>query len=159
MTWDEAEGAFVRADIYRGSATRPGLWHELCTHRALIECVFGSVSRIWLAGSFVSGKHDPGDIDLTYLIAPEAYGAVTEPDDLADLANLGDREWCVKHGMRIDAYILRLPATKEFQDLGVLGAMAPQDSEVFEALGLYDEIWQRHRDSPSRRRGYVEVAL
>ncbi|WSM57639.1 hypothetical protein OG963_30660 [Streptomyces sp. NBC_01707] len=115
--------------------------------------------RIWLAGSFVSGKLDPSDVDLTYLIGADAFGAVTEADDLANLANLTDREWCVKHEMRIDAYFLPLPATVAFEDLGITGAMAPGDADVFQSLGLYDEIWQRCRDSREQRRGYVEVTL
>ncbi len=117
------------------------------------------MTRIWLAGSFVSGKLDPSDIDLAYLIDADAYRGVTEPDEIADLANLSDREWCVKHGMRIDAYLLSLPATVDFRDLGTVGAMAAGDSEVFQMLGLYDEIWQRCRAGHRQRRGYVEVAL
>ncbi|MEV6735469.1 hypothetical protein AB0N14_00445 [Streptomyces sp. NPDC051104] len=98
-------------------------------------------------------------MDLAYLIDADVYGAVTEADDIADLANLSDREWCVKHGMRVDAYILSLPATVDFQDLGLVGAMAAGDSEVFQMLGLYDEIWQRCRAGANQRRGYVEVSL
>ncbi|WP_409059678.1 DUF6932 family protein [Streptomyces sp. SYP-A7185] len=159
MTWEEVEYSLVRAAAWKASSTRPGLWVELQSHRALVECLFGSVTRIWLAGSFVSGKLDPSDIDLAYLIDADAYRGVTEPDEIADLANLSDREWCVKHGMRIDAYLLSLPATVDFRDLGTVGAMAAGDSEVFQMLGLYDEIWQRCRAGHRQRRGYVEVAL
>lgn len=159
MTWDEVEASLVRAEAFQTSTTRPGLWTELQLHRAQVECVVGSVRRIWLAGSFVSGKLDPSDVDLAYLLDADVYGAVTEPDDIADLDNLSDREWCVKHGMRIDAYILSLPATVDFKDLGLVGAMAPGDSEVFQMLGLYDEIWQRCRVGNGQRRGYVEVSL
>ncbi|MEW2136236.1 hypothetical protein AB0892_06440 [Streptomyces sp. NPDC005409] len=105
----------------------------------------------------MSGKLDPSDVDVAYLLDASVYGAVSDPDDLVDVANLGDREWCVKHGMRIDAYVLSLPATVNFNDLGVVGAMAAGDSEVFQILGLYDEIWQRTRYT--RRRGYLEVSL
>ncbi|MFG2971595.1 DUF6932 family protein [Streptomyces sp. NPDC048331] len=156
-TWEEVEASLVRAEAFGASSTRPGLWEELGSHRALIECLFGSVRRIWLAGSFVSGKLNPSDVDVAYLLDASVYGTVADPDDLADLANLSDREWCVKHGMRIDAYVLSLPATLRFKDLGVVGAMAAGDSEVFQILGLYDEIWQRTRHTG--RRGYLEVAL
>ncbi|MFE6976311.1 DUF6932 family protein [Streptomyces sp. NPDC057682] len=159
MTLDEVEHALVRAPAWEASSTRPGLWGEFMTHRALTECAFGSVARMWLAGSFVSGKLDPNDIDLAYLIDADTYARIIEPDDIADLANLSDREWCVKHGMRIDAYLLSLPATVDFQDLGTVGAMAPGDGEIFQTLGLYDEIWQRCRLGQGVRRGYVEVAL
>ncbi|MFF1420701.1 DUF6932 family protein [Streptomyces sp. NPDC058280] len=98
-------------------ARRPAaeLWNELHTHVALVTTVVGAVNRIRLAGSFVSGKLDPSDVDLAYLIAPEAFDSI---------------------------------------------AMAPGDDEVFQQLGLYDEIWQRCRTGSSAgRRGYVEVTL
>ncbi|MFD3416763.1 DUF6932 family protein [Streptomyces decoyicus] len=158
MVWDELESSLVQAPAFQGSSTRSALWTELVAHRVMVECKFGSVSRIWLAGSFVSGKLDPSDIDVSYLVDARVHGAVTEQEDIADLGNLTDREWCVKHGMRIDASILRLPATTDFKSLGVTGAMAPGDTEVFQMLGLYDEIWQRCRDE-GHRRGYVEVWL
>lgn len=159
MTWDEVEHTLVRGEPFRDSSTRLGLWTELQAHRTAVECLFGGVRRIWLAGSFVSGKLDPSDVDLAYLIDADVFGAITEPDDIADLANLADREWCVKHGMRVDAYILSLPATVDFKDLGLVGAMAAGDTEVFQLLGLYDEIWQRCRTGAGQRRGYVEVSL
>ncbi|MFE3830909.1 DUF6932 family protein [Streptomyces sp. NPDC059092] len=92
MRWEDVEHSLVRAATWERSSTRQGLWDELKLHRAGVECLFGSVARIWLAGSFISGKLDPSDIDLAYLIDADAYGAVTEPDDIADLANLSDRE-------------------------------------------------------------------
>ncbi|WP_432096017.1 DUF6932 family protein [Streptomyces sp. bgisy100] len=158
MAWDELESSLVQAAAFRESSTRTGLWAELVQHKALVECKFGSVSRIWLAGSFVSSKLDPSDVDVTYLVDARVHGSVTEQDDIADLANLSDRDWCVKHGMRIDAYILSLSATTDFDSLGVTGAMAPGDAEVFQELGLYDEIWQRCRVK-GQRRGYLEVWL
>ncbi|MFJ3185906.1 MULTISPECIES: DUF6932 family protein [Streptomyces] len=157
LTWDEVESRLVRAPEFVQSGTRSDLWDELQFHHAQSVCLFGWVRRIWLAGSFVSGKLDPSDVDLAYLIDADAFGAITEADDLANLANLGDREWCVKHEMRIDAYFLPLPATVAFEDLGITGAMEAGDAEVFQSLGLYDEIWQRTRGSRGERRGYVEV--
>jgi hypothetical protein len=91
----------------------------------MVECAAGSVNRIWLAGSFVSSTLDPNDVDLAYLLDSDVYESIKAPEDLANVDNLGNREWCVKHGMRVDAYILSLPATSDFRDLGILGAMAP----------------------------------
>ncbi|MFE7462678.1 DUF6932 family protein [Streptomyces sp. NPDC057499] len=160
VTLAEVEEALVRADAFKGSTTRPELWEQFATHRQMVECLVGSVGRLWIAGSFVSGKLDPSDVDVTYLLEASAYQAVAQdPDDVAYLYNLADREWCAKQGMRVDAYILSLPATEEFAALGLTGAMATEDAEVFQQLGLYDEIWQRCRMGNGRRRGYVEVTL
>ncbi|WP_436788596.1 DUF6932 family protein [Yinghuangia sp. YIM S10712] len=161
MTWQEVEAELVWGAAFASSRTRSALWEELGAHREIVGCLFGGVDRIWLAGSFVSAKLDPSDVDLAYLINPQAYDAIAaDPDSIDDLDNLGTREWCVKQGMRVDAYILRLPATSDFKALGVRGAMASGDDEVFRKLGLYDEIWQRCTvDGTEARRGYVEVSL
>ncbi|BAU85096.1 hypothetical protein SLA_4208 [Streptomyces laurentii] len=140
MTWGEVEASLALADEFEGSAVRRALWGELSYHRTLVECLVGSVSRVWLAGSFVSSKLDPSDVDVTYLLEAAVYKALTEQDVLADLANLGDRDWCFRNEMRIDAYILSLPATQDFRSLGLTGAMDTGDAEVFQKLGLYDEI-------------------
>lgn len=161
MTWEEVEAELVRAERFNSCPRRAELWDEVSAHAAMVECVVGGVDRIWLAGSFVSGKLDPSDVDLAYLIRPEAFEALaTDHESLDHLDNLGTREWCVNAGMRVDAYMLRLPSTSDFWALGVTGAMAPGDDEVFQQLGLYDEIWQRcEAGGTGARRGYVEVSL
>ncbi|MEU5098407.1 hypothetical protein [Streptomyces sp. NPDC020996] len=165
LTWDEIESELVKADDFAESSTRSGLLEELRVHFALVEMATGAVGRLWLAGSFVSGKLDPEDIDVTYLIPSDAYvRAMADPDTVDNLDNLGTKDWCVRQGLRVDAYVLRLAATEDFRALGVTGAMAPDDHKVFESLGVYDEVWQRCRSGPNgiprgTRRGYVEVVL
>lgn len=165
LTWDEVESELVKATYFTESSTRGRLFGELQTHYAMVELTTGAVGRLWLAGSFVSGKVDPEDVDVTYLIPPDAYArAMADADTVDYLDNLGTKDWCARHGMRVDAYVLRLPETEDFRSLGVTGAMAPGDHKVFESLGVYDEVWQRCRSGqngvPDRaRRGYVEVLL
>ncbi|MEU3445759.1 hypothetical protein AB0H29_00745 [Streptomyces thermolilacinus] len=159
MTCTEVEESLVKAEAFSGSGTRTALWTELQQHFGMVQCLVGSVNRVWLAGSFVSSKPDPSDVDVTYLLDADVYRAVSAvADDVADLHNLADREWCFKHNIRVDAYILSLPATQDFNALGLTGAMATEDAEIFQQLGLYDEIWQRCRVGKGRR-GYVEVTL
>ncbi|MFE9907000.1 DUF6932 family protein [Streptomyces clavifer] len=165
MSWEEVEKDLVWNRRFAASTTRWEIFKEWTLHRAAVEAVLGSVSRMWLAGSFVSGKIDPSDVDVTYLVAHDVYDAHAADSDLAEyLDNLGTRDWCVGQHMRVDARILRLPETVRFQDLGVTGAMAPGDRDVFYQLGLFDEIWQRCRPTmgdtrTDNRRGYVEVLL
>ncbi|NGO47145.1 hypothetical protein G6048_35285 [Streptomyces sp. YC419] len=155
----------MSAEHFSASSTRHALLQELRIHFALVEVATAAVGRLWLAGSFVSGKLDPEDVDVTYLIPSDAYAQATEdPDTVDDLDNLGTKDWCVRHGMRVDAYVLRLPETTDFHALGLTGAMAPDDHKVFEGLGVWDEIWQRCRSGANgipdgARRGYVEVLL
>ncbi|MGW8885232.1 DUF6932 family protein [Streptomyces sp. NPDC055749] len=165
LSWADVETELVKDERFAGSTTRTEIFEEWKYHFTAVEAVLGAVSRMWLAGSFVSGKIDPSDVDVTYLIPHDVYDAHESDGDVAEyLDNLGTRDWCVGQGMRVDAYILRLPETARFRDLGVTGAMAPGDREVFYQLGLYDEIWQRCRATlgntqTDSRRGYVEVLL
>ncbi|MFD4348585.1 DUF6932 family protein [Streptomyces coelicoflavus] len=165
LTWDEVESELVKAECFTNSSTRGRLLGELRTHHALVELTTGAVGRLWLAGSFVSGKVDPEDIDVTYLIPSGAYAqAMADADTVDDLDNLGTKDWCTRHNMRVDAYVLCLPETEDFRSLGVTGAMASGDHKVFENLGVYDEVWQRCRSGQNgipegARRGYVEVLL
>ncbi|WP_443080072.1 DUF6932 family protein [Streptomyces sp. P9-A2] len=165
LTWDEVESELVKAAYFTDSSTRGHLFGELQTHYAMVELTTGAVGRLWLAGSFVSGKVDPEDVDVTYLIPPDAYArAMADADTVDYLDNLGTKDWCTCHAMRVDAYVLCLPETEDFRSLGVTGAMTPSDHKVFESLGVYDEVWQRCRSGqngiPERaRRGYVEVLL
>ncbi|WP_406493770.1 hypothetical protein OG936_09060 [Streptomyces sp. NBC_00846] len=157
LTWDEVESELVKANGFAESSTRGGLLEELRVHFALVELATGTVGRLWLARSFVSGKVDPEDVDVTYLIPPDAYArAMADPDTVDQIDNLGTKDWCVRQGLRVDAYVLRLPETEDFRALGVTGAMAVDDHKVFEHLGVYDEIWQRCR---SGRNGILRGAL
>ncbi|MFH9821204.1 DUF6932 family protein [Streptomyces sp. NPDC017230] len=165
LTWGEVESELVKAAYFTDSSTRSDLFGELQTHYAMVELTTGAVGRLWLAGSFVSGKVNPEDVDVTYLIPPDAYAlAMAGADTIDYLDNLGTKDWCTRRGMRVDAYVLCLPETEDFRSLGVTGAMAPSDHKVFESLGVYDEVWQRCRSGQKgipegARRGYVEVLL
>lgn len=63
---------------------------------------------MWVGGSFVSDKSDPGDVDVTYLVGAQAFDRLDQ-ETLSYLDDLTLRGYCVRHGMRVDAYLLRLP--------------------------------------------------
>lgn len=100
LPWAEVETELVKSERFTGSRTREELFEEWKIHYAAVEAVLGSVSRIWLAGSFASGKIDPCDVDVTYLIAHDVYDAQASDLDNADyLDNLATRDWCATQGM------------------------------------------------------------
>lgn len=120
-----------------------------------------------MAGSFVSSKLDPSDVDVFYGFDPDAYDAL-DSDDLLYVGQLCARESCIKRfKMRVDAYFTRLPDHLQVDDLRP-GQMSERNLQAFQSLGLYDEIWQRARRIPPGRdgnatprelirRGYLEV--
>ncbi|CAL9306364.1 hypothetical protein SUDANB148_04067 [Streptomyces sp. SudanB148_2056] len=118
---------------------------------------------MWIGGSFVSDKSDPGDIDVTYLIEARMFDAL-DPETLTDLTDLTMADLCREQDMRVDALILRLP------DRLPVSQMAPsllQDKAgtSFRDIGLRDEVLQCikpefvHSTPGEQRRGYVEVLL
>lgn len=127
----------------------------------MIEALAGEITRMWVGGSFVSSKADPSDVDVTYLLRPQAYDRL-DRETLADLSDLTLRAWCVEQGLRVDAHLLRLPEEMPVSQM-IPSLFTPDTSESFRDIGLYDELWQRTRDNPSNgvtaglRRGYVEV--
>ena len=166
---DEVHDQFVTAEIFSESHSRSGLWVNWVEHVRLLEALMGCEPRTWMAGSFVSSKLDPLDIDVFYGFDPGAFDAL-DREDLVYLAQLCTRESCIKQfNMRIDAYFTRLPDHLPVDDLRPQ-RMGAQNLQAFQSLGLYDEIWQRERRALAGestlvpvqdhiRRGYLEVRL
>lgn len=166
-TCEDVQAAFVTCEAFAGSPRRAELWDQWVKHTTLIEALVGRTPRVWMAGSFISAKQDPRDIDVFYGIEPAAYDSLDE-DDLADLERLCERGACIKHfDLTIDAYFTRLPDPLPVDDLRP-ARMGQHNLQAFQSLGLYDEIWQRARlAAPSggpgaagrepARRGYLEV--
>ncbi|CAL9511421.1 DUF6932 family protein [Streptomyces sp. enrichment culture] len=145
------------------SAVRREIWGEWTTHRTLVEAQAGQVARMWVGGSFVSTKPDPGDIDVTYLVEARIYDDL-DRETLVDLADLTDAAWCVEQEMRVDARLLRLPGRLPVSQM-VSGLLDEKNSTSFRDLGLCDEVCQAvkpplvHSVPGELRRGYVEVLL
>ncbi|EME96541.1 hypothetical protein H340_30943 [Streptomyces mobaraensis NBRC 13819 = DSM 40847] len=160
----QLRAAFVDAPCFSDADERKLLWDEWECHRGALEAVAGEISRLWVAGSFVSAKEDPGDIDVTYLLRAEVHDRL-DREALGMLDDLTDRGWCADHGMRVDASVLRLPEDMPVWRMARDTLPSPAN-DSFRDIGLYDEIWQRTRSPKgvegevwSLRRGYVEVLL
>ncbi|MFF7127565.1 DUF6932 family protein [Streptomyces sp. NPDC008240] len=159
-TLDELYTTLVQST---GSAARQEIWEEWTQHRLMVETLAGGINRMWLGGSFVSEKPDPGDIDVTYLIQARTFDAL-DSETLADLDELTMADWCVEHDMRVDALVLRLPERLPVSQMApsLLQSVA---SRSFRDMGLRDEVFQcvkpasAHSVPDELRRGYVEVLL
>ncbi|WP_442759633.1 DUF6932 family protein [Streptomyces pseudogriseolus] len=146
-----------------GSAIRQGIWEEWEQHRLTVETLAGGVSRMWIGGSFVSDKSDPGDIDVTYLIDARTFDAL-DRETLTDLADLTMADWCREQSMRVDALILRLPGRLPVSQMAP-SLLQAEAGTSFRDIGLRDEVLQCikpefvHSVPGEQRRGYVEVLL
>ncbi|MEV0923650.1 hypothetical protein AB0I99_00685 [Streptomyces spongiicola] len=177
VSFDEAEAALVNAPEFQDSATRQGLWeglHGYLDRFFALEDAYAQllgdlalVHRLWLGGSFVSTKPDPGNIDATLLIDTRAERAVRgKPGSkwLTSAFKCRDRvrdEFGVspvRVGYRPVSHVFRHER------------MTIEERTYFMERGVWDDWWQRCRlqdrtdGSPSEvsaapARGYLEVRL
>ncbi|WP_125802734.1 hypothetical protein [Actinoplanes sp. ATCC 53533] len=146
-----------------GSIARQEIWREWDDHRTIVGALAGEITRMWVGGSFVSSKVEPSDVDVTYLLRAEAFDRL-DAETLADLDDLTLRGWCVKRGMRVDAYLVRLPENRPVSQM-ITSMLTQADAASFRDVGIYDEFWQRVKPTAANgipgalRRGYVEVLL
>lgn len=144
-TRSEFESTFVRPDV----AVRRRLIEDLDTYADLQQRHGLVVSTYWIAGSFVSSKASPGDIDVTAVID----GAASTPAS-------GALDWMTpKHKwqhqihpdagrlLRVDGYsITKVPDGH------------PALDDYYRLRGYWDDWWQRCRVTGAKlARGYAEV--
>lgn len=177
VSFDQAEAVLVSAPEFQDSATRQRLWDGL---HGYLDRFFGLeemytdtlneltfVHRLWLGGSFVSTKPDPGNIDATLLIDTRAEHAVRgKPGSkwLTTAFKCRDRmkdEFGVspvRVGYRPVSHVFRSER------------LTPEERTYFMERGVWDDWWQRCRlpgqadrspseESAAPARGYLEVRL
>ncbi|MFF8275421.1 DUF6932 family protein [Streptomyces lateritius] len=177
VSFDEAESMLVSAPEFRDSATRTALWDGflsyvdrfLALEDAYADVLDGRtiVHRVWLGGSFVSAKPDPGNIDATLLIDTRAERAVRGNPGSKWLTTAFQSRVRMKEEFGVSP--LRIgyqPVAHIFQ----LDRLTPEERTYFTQRGVWDDWWQRCRlpdqtdRSPSEQsaapaRGYLEVRL
>ncbi|WP_445280035.1 DUF6932 family protein [Streptomyces sp. DSM 118148] len=177
VSFDEAESMLVSAPEFQDSATRTALWDGLVSYVDLflaLEDRYASVladlpliHRIWLGGSFVSTKTDPGNIDATLLIDTRAERAVRGRPGSKWLTTAFQSRDRTREKFGVSP--LRIgyqPVAHIFEP----ERFTPEERTYFTQRGVWDDWWQRCRlpgqadRSPSEQsaapaRGYLEVRL
>lgn len=152
-TLDEIQNRFA-AD---SSSRRAEVWGEFVQALALLRSVV-RVSRVWVGGSFISVKEEPGDVDVVFFVRADQieYDRLNE-DDRAILGfAAGGPQFKKATGLRVDSYLVPW----------LLGDGA-EVAEYQKRRGYWDDWWERCRRSPGepvesdayQRRGYVEVII
>lgn len=177
VSFDEAESILVSAPEFRDSDTRQRLWdglHGYLDRFFALEDIYVDildgltlVHRLWLGGSFVSTKPDPGNIDATLLIDTRAERAVrgkpgskwlTTAFKCRDNMNEEFGVSPVRVGYRPVSHVFRSER------------LTPEERTYFMERGVWDDWWQRCRltdqadrspseESAAPARGYLEVRL
>lgn len=177
VSLDEAESMLVGVPEFQASTTRRALWDGLIDYvdrfltleDAYTDVLAGRplIHRLWLGGSFVSTKPDPGNIDATLLIDTRAERAVRGRPGSKWLTTAFQSRDRMKEKFGVSP--LRIgyqPVAHIFEP----ERFTPEERTYFTQRGMWDDWWQRCRlpdgqdRSPSVEgaapaRGYLEVRL
>lgn len=155
-TPDEVETAFVASD----GGIRPDIWAEWIMLKDALRTAVGEIASCWIAGSFLSGKPVPNDIDCLWVIDADLWSKALNSGDphlAAFLLNCARSGVKSAYGLRIDSFVMEWFPTP--------GPDRPVGAEPYYGnRGYWDNLWVRMRDSDARlnsipRRGYLEVIL
>ena len=120
------------------------------------------IHAAWLGGSFTTGKPDPDDLDVVFVINAAALARITDAAARNLLGLIASNGLKAAKGYRVDTFILEWEPIAEPGDLRPVG-----DEEYYSWRGHWDDFWQRQRtggkNDPATledaipRRGYLEV--
>lgn len=177
VSLDEAEAMLVSAPKFQDSATRTPLWDGLLNYvdrfltledtYADVLAELSLIHRIWLGGSFVSTKTDPGNVDATLLIDIRAERAVRGRPGSKWLTTAFQSRDRMREKFGVSP--LRIgyqPVAHIFEP----ERFTPEERTYFTQRGVWDDWWQRCRlpdgkdrspseESAAPARGYLEVRL
>ena len=150
----EFEARFVTGK----SPARNEIWKHWKDLTSVLRSAVGHVAACWIAGSFVSDKVDPADIDCVYVIDSQLINAALANTQVAQFLTLVAGSRLKAQGIRVDSYILPWDPPPGVR------VTSPTESEYVWRRGYWDDLWGRQRDADPRmgslpRRGYLEVNL
>jgi len=150
-TIPEVEGTFVTNSV------RSSIWEDWKRLCKLVGAVAGTDFSVWLGGSFISSKVQPGDIDSVFLIRREVLIDMTqEQHDL--LSIVGSARTKDVLGLNVDSYTITIDYPTD--------ASFPQEgTNAFKFIsyrGYWDNLWASCRGDHGMigdSRGYLEVIV
>jgi hypothetical protein len=142
-TVDEVHAAFV--EPFAGSTSRASIFAGWTLHRESLRNLIPGRAQ-WIDGSFVTGKVDPGDIDVVTLF------------DAAEFDVLPEWKRMLAHSLLVG------PDNKKFwgvdsYPIPVVAPTDPRYATYAEAQEYWHDLWSQVRGLDTRKKGYLEVAL
>lgn len=169
----EVHERFVAAPQFATSTTRRTVWDGLTGYLAHWDTVSqqlglpGLLMRVWLGGSFVSAKLDPGNADMTLVVSGEKRRAAKGLVGAGRLVKLTHRQAMLAQ-FKVSPLVLQWePVPHVFRP----ETLDPVAREYLTMRGAWDDWWQRVRPptgnstgaptlgSAAPVRGYLEVTL
>lgn len=142
------------------SPQRREIWEQWLQLSDALRQAVGEVAACWVAGSYVTDKTVPNDIDCVWVIDSQLWSAALNSGDstlsafLLAAARSGVK---LAYGLKVDSFVLEWMPTA--------GVGRDVSTEVYLGnRGYWDNLWVRMRDSDERmesvpRRGYLEVII
>ena len=156
-TLDEIHGRYVE-EI--SSDRRTLVWEHFENVFNLVSAVI-PICSIWIAGSFVSDKLSPSDIDLFFIFKDSDINArIADGNFVSMMIDLGNNSLGTNQNWLIDTrWMPWVPNQYPFKP--------PALTEHYAARGFWDEFWsrryrvkgQQHPDDANLKQGYLEVIL
>lgn len=113
------------------------------------------VPKVWFAGSFVSDKEAPSDIDMTLFFWDGFLPLETRRQHMlaTGLPRASGDNFRKLTGLRMDLYAVNISPYE-------LAPITLDDEEYVRSRGYWDDWWERIRETgPVQARGYVEVLI
>lgn len=174
-TLTEVHARFVDHADFAGSATRGAIWDGFVAYMAawrevedtLADVLGGRplVMSVWLGGSFISGKLDPHNVDLTMIIDGELAESCSGKQGMGKFAKLVRRDRMLELFLVSPCIVRYSYFRSPFPDQ--IGS-TPFIEQYVRMRGAFDDWWQRVRptgepkgaptkETAGARRGYLEV--
>jgi hypothetical protein len=174
-TLSEVHSRFVVHSDFEGSPTREAIWQGFIAYMAAWGCLEDTMApylggerlilTTWLAGSFVSSKFDPDNLDLTLLIDGERAASCQGKPGINQLKKLTYRDGMLEV-FKVSPCLIRYHYFRSPFLQHIVGR--PEVQEYVVLRGAFDDFWQRARPeglpkgeptpaTAAARRGYLEV--
>lgn len=164
-TISEIQDSYVLGSRFETSTTREEIWKDWTeATRRLNEIV--PIICVWIAGSFITNKLDPSDLDCVYwLDSDHVAEAWTTGAYAQNLLTIFSEKGSVKthFNLKVDTFI---GCWESLPEPSISNQM---NWKYHRVRGYWDDFWQRERITPDPhpktradsilRRGYLEVIL
>lgn len=159
-TWEDVEAKFVPETQF-GETRRQIVWQHFKFATETLRDVV-PIAAVWIGGSFLSSKPEPGDVDAVYIVRGKEYDALQDVADKQLVALFSGGEQLKQRGLLVDSYVLHwTPRVSN-------GLETDREHRELTFRGYWDDWLQRNkldRKAPPAAadaepvRGYVEVVL
>lgn len=168
-TVPEIEDRFVTDEAWDDSSTRQEVFDHWLKAKGMLDDLDARlVECAWLAGSFVSSKMDPDDMDCLFILSADVFDGLPSNSARRRVLEFNKKDRIRdKTGLRVEPFVMvrRVHPNPWAREGGTVNEGAAKDLGI---RGAWDDWWQRMRQTQDKDaaptledaslvRGYLEV--